>query len=229
MNHARPASEAAAPTTWWRRLALLWRLHFGMPAAVGLAVLLICLPLLLRALEELREVRAEPQATPLRRAGVSGSPVTPPGIGTAAAGSASAAMATASGASASSPPGAAVAAASASVSVAQNLEALMLEVLPSGQRRGADLGELMRLARQAELTILQSDYGMEAARQPGLVRLRVDLVMRGSDGQLQQFLTRAQEQFPNLAVDGIQWQAQRQGRPTISLQLLQFYRAVPGT
>jgi hypothetical protein len=111
----------------------------------------------------------------------------------------------------------------------QSLQTLINELLPPGSQRGSDLRMLLGVAAGAGLTVVQSDYALETSQLPGLARLRVDLALRGSDAQLQRLLAQAQDQFPNLAIESIEWLpgAGKPGRANIGIHLVQFYRAVP--
>jgi hypothetical protein len=205
----------------WRRLQLMWRLHFGLPATLGLAVLAVGGPVLYNSRDELLDLRG------------GGSGQTQPTAGMPASPAASIAFRSLE------PPAAAPvtlpvpvpvpAAPPLAAGTTQSLQTLINELLPPSSQRGADLGTLLGVARGTGLTVVQSDYMFEASQLPGLARLRVDLALRGSDAQLQRMLALAQEQFPNLAVDAIEWLpgAAKPGRANIGLHVVQFYRAVP--
>jgi hypothetical protein len=213
-----PAERVGVEPPWWRRLQLLWRLHFGMPATVGLAVLVVCLPLLLNAWDERAESRAANRQLPLR-----GNPALSP------SGDPAFARLEPTGAQLQVPGLPPIPTDGPGALVRPRASALMLEALPPSGQRGADLGYLVATARSTGLIVVQSDYGMETSRLPGLARLRVDLALRGTDAQLLQLLMKAHEQFPNLAVDSIEWfpAGPSAGRANIGIHLVQFYRASP--
>jgi hypothetical protein len=203
----------------WRRLQLMWRLHFGLPATLGLAVLAVGGPVLYNSRDELLDLRS----------GASGQ--IQPAAGMPASPAASIAFRSLEPPATAPVPVPVPASAAPQVAAAttRSLQNLINELLPPSSQRGADLGSLLGVARGAGLSVVQSDYTFEASQLPGLARLRVDLALRGSDGQLQRMLALAQEQFPNLAVDAIEWLpgATKPGRANIGLHVVQFYRAVP--
>ncbi|MEY4747868.1 MAG: hypothetical protein RIQ60_82 [Pseudomonadota bacterium] len=200
--------HVGSETPIWHRIHLLWRLHFGMPATVGLAVLTMSLPLVFSAWDELQDVRATHRPLPLRTS-----------LGQPLAGM--------------DPPRADVTAVLPGAvqvgSPSQRAEAMLLEVLPQSQQRGADLGYLIATARGIGLSVVQFDYGMVASRLTGLALLRVELSLRGTDAELQQLLVKAYEQFPNLAVESVQWlpTGNAAGRANMALRVVQYYRAPP--
>jgi hypothetical protein len=183
-----------------------------MPATVSLAVLAISLPFVFNAWDELQELRAT-QRPLLPLHGSLGQPL--PADETSPADPRLGPQTTPQ-ADPSAPP-------------SQRAEAVLLEVLPLSMQRGADLGYLIATARGIGLTVVQSDYGMVASRLAGLAQLRVELSMRGTDAELQQLLVKAHEQFPNLAVESIQWlpAGSAVGRANVALRVVQFYRAPP--
>jgi hypothetical protein len=199
----------------WRRLQLMWRLHFGLPATLGLAVLAVGGPVLFNSWDELRDLRGGGSGQTQPAAGMPASPAASiafQNLGPAAPAPVPASAPTQVGAG-STP----------------SLQTQIAERLPPSSQRGTDVDPLLGVARGAGLTVVQSDFTFETSQVPGLARLRVDLALRGSDAQLQRMLAVAQEQFPNLAVDAIEWLpgAAKPGRANIGLHLVQFYRAVP--
>jgi hypothetical protein len=204
--------QAGGETPVWHRLQLLWRLHFGMPATVSLAVLAVSLPFVFNAWDELQELRTTHRPLlPLRSSLGQPLPANDP---------------TLADPTLVQPPGPPL---DPSAPPSQRAEAVLLEVLPLSMQRGADLGYLIATARGIGLTVVQFDYGMVASRLAGLAQLRVELSLRGTDAELQQLLVKAHEQFPNLAVESIQWlpTGNAAGRANLALRVVQFYRAPP--
>jgi hypothetical protein len=199
-----------SPSTWmrWR---LLWRVHYGAPAALALVLWAVSLPLAVLVVERHKALHAADQD--------GGKATAAPGDlnrrrGSAATGTASASAAT--------PSSNALAAALAAG------DALLIEALPSTAQRGADLGALIAAARNAGLVPSQADYALETGTISGLARLRVDLPVRGSDAQLTRFMAMLDAQLPNAVVESLVLApagTRQAPRTSAHLNLVLFYRA----
>jgi hypothetical protein len=209
--------------TAWRRWQLMWRLHFGTPAALALTVWVICIPLAISAVDKLAATRAASH----------------PGAPDAAASAHSPGQTDQAQAQAQSQR---VAAASAGVSrvgtgansaLAAALaagDARLIEALPATPQRSADLGVLISTASDAGLLLAPPDYALENGSLPRLARLRVDLPLRGTAAQLAHFLTLLDAQLPNSLLESLVIQPASPGSPlrvNAHLNLLLFYRT-PG-
>ncbi|MEY2685958.1 MAG: hypothetical protein RL375_156 [Pseudomonadota bacterium] len=204
------------PTTWmrWR---LLWRIHYGAPAAIALILWAIAIPLAITVVSRHTAQRAgvvdhEPDTLTARSVatqgtGQSASGTRPPSASPAASGPlASTALATALAAG----------------------DALLIQALPTTAQRGADLGALVAAARNAGLVPAQADYALETGAISGLARLRIDLPVRGSDSQLARFMTMLDAQLPNAVVESLVMTTTGP-RPSLRinahLHLVLYYRA----
>jgi hypothetical protein len=281
--------DQALHPSWWQRLQLLWRLHLGLPAALGLVILVVSLPLVADRLVQYRRLQqawatARPPAElamplPPERSGsasLATSPAGPPagvGVPTAAA----AASSTVGTPSATGPATTGATAPAAQASTLQATEARpaiahalptntppppattayprppaaepappslgarqlarLIEALPPGSQRGADLGQLLAAVRTAGLSVQQADYALESSRIAGLARLKVDLQLQGTPAQLQQLLRLMQDRFTNLAIDVVELpaagvrasgSAAAAAPASVLLHTVQFYRAVDG-
>lgn len=208
--------QRIAPSAWmrWR---LIWRVHYGTPAALALMLWAISVPLAVTVIDRYAVQRAAMAAHAKDSAWA-----TSDGLRGKASVAADATP---------SAPHTASLATSASTALATALaagDAQLIEALPSTAQRGADLGTLVAAARHAGLVASQADYALETGTIPGLARLRVDLPVRGSDAQLTRFMAMLDAQLPNAVVESLVMAPAGPRQPqrlAAHLNLVLFYRA----
>ncbi|MBK6853749.1 MAG: hypothetical protein IPG93_19745 [Burkholderiales bacterium] len=215
-----------SPSTWmrWR---LIWRVHYGTPAALALILWIISVPLAITVYDRYtvqRAAKAAPAADP--SAATPGGSANPGGVTTGVAPLAQASSA--APAPAVAPASSALPAATALAAALAAGDAALIEALPTTAQRGADLGALITAARNAGLAPSQADYALETGAIRGLARLRVDLPVRGSGAQLARFMTMLDAQLPNAVVESLDMTPAGPRQPLRSdahLHLVLFYRA----
>jgi hypothetical protein len=204
------------PSTWmrWR---LIWRVHYGRPAALALLLWAVSVPMAVVGVDRYTAHRAA-----LSDHGTGSATAASGGSHDQAGTPASAATSTSSAAASAMQASTALAAALAAG------DAQLIKALPSTAQRGADLGALISAARNAGLVPSQADYALETGTILGLARLRVDLPVRGSDAQLTRFMAMLDAQLPNGVVESLVVAPagpRHSSRITANLHLVLFYRA----
>jgi hypothetical protein len=208
--------QRIGPSTWmrWR---LIWRVHYGRPAALALLLWAVSVPMVIFGVDRYTANRA---ALADHRAG-----------GAAAASGGSHDKAGPAASVATSEAGAASSATQASTALAAALaagDAQLIKALPSTAQRGADLGALISAARNSGLVPSQADYALETGTIAGLARLRVDLPVRGRNAQLTRFMVMLDAQLPNAVVESLVVAPagpRHSSHITAHLHLVLFYRA----
>jgi hypothetical protein len=200
----------------WMRWRLIWRVHYGAPAALALMLWAVSVPLALMNVD-----RIKPHRNGTADRDIGAASASHDGLhGQLSA--ASSALPASHSASSTTPASTALAAALAAG------DAMLIQALPSTAQRGADLGALVTAARNAGLLPSQADYALETGTISGLARLRVDLPLRGSDAQLTRFMAMLDAQLPNAVVESLALVPAGTRQPmrvNAHLHLVLYYRA----
>jgi Tfp pilus assembly protein PilO len=97
--------------------------------------------------------------------------------------------------------------------------AAFYDQLPGAQAVPETLRRLHRLGRNAGLTLDRGEYRPLRNPSGGLMRYQITLPARGSYAQVRQFLSRALEEMPGLALDGVGFQREHGEARELEAQL----------
>jgi hypothetical protein len=113
----------------------------------------------------------------------------------------------------------------------------LLDSLPPGSQRGADLARLIEISRHAEVELTRGDYSIEklsagndAGAADSVAQWRLQLPVRGSYAQLRRFVAELLNTIPHAALDGLQIDRPDTQQPWLETTLrVTFYYRGDGT
>jgi hypothetical protein len=110
----------------------------------------------------------------------------------------------------------------------------LLDSLPLGSQRGADLARLIEISRRTEVELTRADYSIEklsASNDPGaqadnVSQWRLQLPVRGNYAQLRRFIAELLNSIPHAALDGLQIDRPDTQQPWLetTLRVTLYYR-----